>query len=546
MGVNKIFNRSGSPSKRGPKVSGDSGGFKNPFRRGPKVTGDSGKIGRLKNPFRRGPKITGDVGGFGKIGKAFTRFGKSAIPIAGAALGAADAAIRVNEGDVTGASIAGTSATLDAISAGLTATGIGIFPAAVLSAVSFGLDLVNLVRDLSGASDREAKKRKRERAENRGSRNGETEIQKRLREETEKQKERSNKSQPKVESGELTFGKTLDGYERVIKKFEEFSNIFKIGTTGEDGVNYPDAPNITPDMEYTGPITGETFFPLPGGSEGQQANQQFGAPRDGGTRPHKGLDMIKRTGNIEAPVVAYKTGRVVESVKAGYNGYVTISHGKGLATRYYHINPLVSVGQTVYGGEQIGTLFNDGENTHLHFEVIANGTKVDPKRYGTGRNRITSPLSRDRAKEHEEKSEKPKDQKSTQRPVSADPVMDESQRSIGGMRGNIKPTTTSVTISGYTYEKRGNKFYENGQEISEQLMRSVIKNHSSKFKGWISRNIEVDTDRSKVAFVMVPTPIPSQQQPPQMNGGGSNFMMLNNDVNRVVANLSYNKTLLLS
>lgn len=517
MGVNRMFNRGGDGAR--PK-------------RGPKVTGDRGS--RFRNPFKRKPKVTGDAAKTAKIGKAFGRFGKAIIPGVGAAVGAIDATLRAQEGDVTGASIAGTSATLDALAATSAATGIGLPVAGLLSIASFALDVTNLVRDLSGASEKEISKNKNKKKDGEGKT-----IESRLKEQTQKQKETVRRNRTEPERGPLTFGKTLDGYEKVIKKFEEFSKVFELGsTTGEDGIIYPDAPNITPDMEYTGPVSGETFFPLPGGQEGQQANQQFDAPRDGGNRLHKGLDMVKFSGSIEAPVVAYKTGKVVESVNAGYNGYVTISHGNGLSTRYYHINPSVSVGQNVYGGEQIGTLFNDGQNTHLHFEVITNGTKVDPKSYGTGRNRITSPLSKDRAKEHHERIQNGGESKTT--PDSKTKASPEI---------SIKPSNKVVSVSAdayYTQEK--GKYYENGVEVPKDYMNTIIKNNRQKFKdnGWISsRNIEVDTEKKKTALVFIPQVI-AQTPLPQMGGDKKYNLLPSSDVNSSVASLYYNKTLLLS
>jgi len=157
---------------------------------------------------------------------------------------------------------------------------------------------------------------------------------------------------------------------------------------------------------YDGPVSGDTFFPLPGGEEGKSQNQQFGAPRDGGNRPHAGLDMVKWSGDLAAPVAAYKTGKVVESVSNGYNGYVTIDHGGGLKTRYYHTSPSVNTGDIVYGGQQIANLYPNGQNgrnTHLHFEVYRGGIAVNPSSSGLGQ-KIPAPLTKEKAKQQSEQS----------------------------------------------------------------------------------------------------------------------------------------------
>lgn len=64
-----------------------------------------------------------------------------------------------------------------------------------------------------------------------------------------------------------------------------------------------------------------------------------------------------------------------------YGNMVEITHSDGLVTRYAHLQQvLVRSGQSVSGGEIIGTVGNTGRSTgaHLHFETILNGIHVDP------------------------------------------------------------------------------------------------------------------------------------------------------------------------
>jgi len=154
---------------------------------------------------------TATTSGGGKVAKAFGRLGKSIIPGVGAVLGAVDAKMRANEGDITGSRIAGASAALDAAAAASAATGIGLVATPFLGLASVTLDLVNFARDITGMSENEAKKKKG--------------IQTKLEEQTKKQKDLVKRKDEGVVG--LSFSKTLVGYERVVNKFEEFSKNFK-------------------------------------------------------------------------------------------------------------------------------------------------------------------------------------------------------------------------------------------------------------------------------------------------------------------------------
>lgn len=96
---------------------------------------------------------------------------------------------------------------------------------------------------------------------------------------------------------------------------------------------------------------------------------------------HKGIDISDK--NIFGkPVISAKKGTVTfAGIMNGYGNIVEISHGSGLFTRYAHLNTIVvNTGDTVEGGEVIGTVGNTGQSTapHLHFEVIYNGKHVNP------------------------------------------------------------------------------------------------------------------------------------------------------------------------
>ncbi|MFD6531403.1 peptidoglycan DD-metalloendopeptidase family protein [Streptomyces sp. NPDC060184] len=100
---------------------------------------------------------------------------------------------------------------------------------------------------------------------------------------------------------------------------------------------------------------------------------------------HTGSDFSAATGTV---VRAVGPGTVVS---AGYDGAygneVIIKHADGMYSQYAHQSQLmVSVGQTVTGGQQIGLSGATGNVTgpHLHFEIRTTpsyGSDVDPIAY---------------------------------------------------------------------------------------------------------------------------------------------------------------------
>jgi murein DD-endopeptidase MepM/ murein hydrolase activator NlpD len=106
------------------------------------------------------------------------------------------------------------------------------------------------------------------------------------------------------------------------------------------------------------------------------------APLGGSSSFHSGIDISNRIGtSIHAPA----RGAVTFSGPDGAYGIsIILDHGNGISTRYAHLSrALVKVGGYVQRGDVIGLLGNTGRSTgpHLHYEVILNGTPVDPMRY---------------------------------------------------------------------------------------------------------------------------------------------------------------------
>ncbi|HTV97232.1 MAG TPA: M23 family metallopeptidase [Steroidobacteraceae bacterium] len=97
---------------------------------------------------------------------------------------------------------------------------------------------------------------------------------------------------------------------------------------------------------------------------------------------HKGIDFAGPEGT---KVTAVAAGLVTfAGERAGYGEMVEINHGNGLATRYAHNERLlVKQGDMVSKGQEVALMGSTGHSTgpHLHFEVLKNGTQVDPLRY---------------------------------------------------------------------------------------------------------------------------------------------------------------------
>ena len=130
-------------------------------------------------------------------------------------------------------------------------------------------------------------------------------------------------------------------------------------------------------------VSGNGTFthPCPGGyiSSGFGYRTQ---PIAGASTNHKGIDFAAATGT---PIYAAAAGTVISAGYAGNAGnLLVISHGNGLLTYYMHCNAIyVSAGQKVSRGQNVAAVGTTGNSTgpHLHFQVMLNGTPVNPANY---------------------------------------------------------------------------------------------------------------------------------------------------------------------
>ena len=104
-------------------------------------------------------------------------------------------------------------------------------------------------------------------------------------------------------------------------------------------------------------------------------------PVTGGADFHAGLDIA---GDRGQPVFATAAGEVdFAGYQGNYGNLVVIDHGYGLETRYGHLQSFsVTKGGKVQRGDIIGRVGSTGRATgsHLHYEVLANGTLLNPLR----------------------------------------------------------------------------------------------------------------------------------------------------------------------
>jgi murein DD-endopeptidase MepM/ murein hydrolase activator NlpD len=122
--------------------------------------------------------------------------------------------------------------------------------------------------------------------------------------------------------------------------------------------------------------------PLPNG----KFRSGFGGRRHpilGYTRMHTGVDWSAPRGT---PIIASGNGVVEKAGWAGgYGNQTLIRHANGYVSSYNHQSGFaknIVAGARVRQGQVIGYVGSTGLSTgaHLHYELIVNGTKVDPMR----------------------------------------------------------------------------------------------------------------------------------------------------------------------
>ncbi|WP_299328932.1 M23 family metallopeptidase [Parasphingopyxis sp.] len=170
----------------------------------------------------------------------------------------------------------------------------------------------------------------------------------------------------RAETGETEIGRLIyAGLERG----ERETQLLRWSVDGED--QWFEASGV-------GQRTGQMLMPVNG-----RLSSGFGMRRHpilGYRRMHTGIDIAAPTGT---PIRAAASGTVNYSGRrGGYGNYVRINHGSGIQTAYGHMSRILARnGTRVSQGQIIGYVGSTGMSTgpHLHYELIRNGRKVDPR-----------------------------------------------------------------------------------------------------------------------------------------------------------------------
>lgn len=132
----------------------------------------------------------------------------------------------------------------------------------------------------------------------------------------------------------------------------------------------------------TAALTPTMRFPVEGG-EAEDVQSFFGAPRDGGSREHHGIDIFSDRGT---PAIAAVAGRVRSVRTTPVGGRVVwLRDDRDRVSVYYaHLDAqLVARGQRVEPGDTVGLIGNTGNARttppHLHFGIYRRGRgPIDP------------------------------------------------------------------------------------------------------------------------------------------------------------------------
>lgn len=121
-----------------------------------------------------------------------------------------------------------------------------------------------------------------------------------------------------------------------------------------------------------------------------------------GGQGHKGIDLTLWRGYSALSAIGAAWDGTVTDVRDGLEGFdtvhtagnrVTIDHGDGVVTKYYHLangSIPVQVGDSVTAGQVIGQMGSTGYSTgaHLHFQLEIYGEPVDPLPFLLGEEEI--------------------------------------------------------------------------------------------------------------------------------------------------------------
>lgn len=172
-------------------------------------------------------------------------------------------------------------------------------------------------------------------------------------------------------------GRLVDAGDVLYASYEDQSGdnyeAFRFETQGK-------AAYFTRDARFTGQTNTLMRKPLGGG----RLSSRFGwriHPVYGDRRMHNGVDYAASCGT---PIYAAGDGVITfAGWKGGYGKFIAVKHGATYTTNYAHLRSFANgmrPGARVRKGQLIGRVGTTGVSTgcHLHYEVVKNGTRINP------------------------------------------------------------------------------------------------------------------------------------------------------------------------
>ena len=179
------------------------------------------------------------------------------------------------------------------------------------------------------------------------------------------QKTQKQNKVSQLSNEEKELRKKIDEYDELIREAQRQASQMASGSTGSF-------------------VGGNKVWPCPASTRitSPYGGRNTGIP--GASTNHKGIDIGCPVGSS---VVSVLDGKVMFT---GYNSargyYIMVDHGGGVVTLYQHCSKgsfKASVGDKVKAGQTIVLSGNSGigSGPHLHFEVLINGSNVDPQKW---------------------------------------------------------------------------------------------------------------------------------------------------------------------
>ena len=181
-----------------------------------------------------------------------------------------------------------------------------------------------------------------------------------------------------------TMGKTAT-YEDMANATEIYYRILYGGPAPTYGQEFDDFTNRLPVSDKPFTSKDEVCSPI-GENWRSVVTSEFGYRKDpftGQKKIHGGIDLGMPKGTPIRSAIG-GTVMLVRYSTTGYGYHIMVDHGGGFVTLYAHCSKiLVTEGQKVIGGQQIGNVGSTGKSTgnHLHFEIRINGKKQNPRSY---------------------------------------------------------------------------------------------------------------------------------------------------------------------